>query len=135
MVSATTTDSSAPAHIQTYLAAVDDLFNMELRSEPAHVQQLVNRVARFRGKMLRPSLVLLAGLACQESPQPLGRAHVVLATVVEMSHVATLVHDDVLDNAQIRRRGATINHLHGNETAVLLGDLLISHAFYLCSSL
>ncbi len=135
MVSATTTDSSAPAHIQTYLAAVEDLFNMELRSEPAHVQQLVNRVARFRGKMLRPSLVLLAGLACQESPQPLGRAHVVLATVVEMSHVATLVHDDVLDNAQIRRRGATINHLHGNETAVLLGDLLISHAFYLCSSL
>src|SRR5690606_17219672 len=61
--------------------------------------------------------------------------HRILATVVEMVHMATLVHDDILDDAQMRRRGATINHLSGNEAAVMLGDYLISHAYHLCSSL
>ncbi|MBV8779951.1 MAG: polyprenyl synthetase family protein, partial [Phycisphaerae bacterium] len=60
---------------------------------------------------------------------------VVIATVVEMVHMATLVHDDVLDEAELRRKGATINHLRGNEAAVLLGDYLISHSYHLCSSL
>jgi octaprenyl-diphosphate synthase len=50
-------------------------------------------------------------------------------------HMATLVHDDVLDEAELRRKGATINHLKGNEAAVLLGDFLISHSYHLCSSL
>jgi len=49
--------------------------------------------------------------------------------------MATLVHDDILDGAEVRRKGATINHLHGNEAAVLLGDYLISHAYHLCSSI
>lgn len=49
--------------------------------------------------------------------------------------MATLVHDDILDEAELRRRGATINHLAGNEAAVMLGDYLISHAYHLCSSL
>jgi octaprenyl-diphosphate synthase len=55
--------------------------------------------------------------------------------VVEMVHMATLVHDDVLDDAELRRNGATLNHLRGNEAAVLLGDYLISHSYHLCSSL
>jgi octaprenyl-diphosphate synthase len=59
----------------------------------------------------------------------------VLAAVMEMIHMATLVHDDVLDEARVRRRGATINHLRGNEAAVMLGDYLISHAYHLCSGL
>ena len=45
--------------------------------------------------------------------------------------MATLVHDDVLDEAEIRRQGATLNHLRGNEAAVLLGDYLISHSYHL----
>ena len=61
--------------------------------------------------------------------------NITLATVVEMVHMATLVHDDVLDDAELRRKGATINHLRGNEAAVLLGDYLISHSYHLCSSL
>ncbi len=129
--------------LEPYLAAVEELFAGELASTLPHVQQLVGHVHRFRGKMLRPTLVLLCGLAVAPpdadssagSSMKLGHEHVVLATVVEMVHVATLVHDDVLDGAEIRRRGATINHLRGNEAAVLLGDLLISHAFHLCSSL
>ncbi|MEI8197292.1 MAG: polyprenyl synthetase family protein, partial [Phycisphaerae bacterium] len=71
-----------------------------------------------------------AGTERRLSPQ-----HITLATVVEMVHMATLVHDDILDGAEVRRRGATINHLHGNEAAVLLGDYLISHAYHLCASL
>jgi octaprenyl-diphosphate synthase len=49
--------------------------------------------------------------------------------------MATLVHDDVLDEAEIRRRGATVNHLWGNEAAVMLGDYLISNSFHLCSTI
>jgi octaprenyl-diphosphate synthase len=113
------------------LVAVGKLFDQELASDVPCVNTLVKHVSRFRGKMLRPLLVLLTGQACGK----ISEAHTVIATVVEMVHMATLVHDDVLDEAELRRKGATINHLRGNEAAVLLGDYLISHSFHLCSSL
>ena len=103
---------------------------------------LVHHVGRFRGKMLRPMLRVAIGpggagtrRAGASRVRAVSPPHVTLATVVEMVHMATLVHDDILDGAEVRRRGATINHLHGNEAAVLLGDFLISHAYHLCSSL
>jgi octaprenyl-diphosphate synthase len=117
--------------IAPQLAAVDRLFRQELTSDLPNVNALVKHVSRFRGKMLRPMLVLLSGRACGD----LTDAHVTIATVVEMVHMATLVHDDVLDEAELRRKGATINHLRGNEAAVLLGDYLISHSYHLCASL
>jgi octaprenyl-diphosphate synthase len=117
--------------IAPQLAAVERVFHDELKSDLPSVDALVKHVSRFRGKMLRPTLLLLAGKACGA----LTEAHVTLATVVEMVHMATLVHDDVLDEAELRRKGATINHLRGNEAAVLLGDYLISHSYHLCSSL
>src|SRR5687767_3674404 len=123
--------SSLTECIGPQLAGVDELFRRELVSELGCVNTLVKHVARFRGKMLRPILLLLSGKACGE----LTDAHVTIATVVEMVHMATLVHDDVLDEAELRRKGATINHLRGNEAAVLLGDYLISHSYHLCSSL
>ena len=113
------------------LAAVELNFSTELTSSLKSVSALVKHVSRFHGKMLRPCLVLLSGKVCGE----LNHAHITLATVVEMVHMATLVHDDVLDEAELRRKGATINHLRGNEAAVLLGDYLISHSYHLCSSL
>ncbi len=121
--------------IATELAAVSDRFSDELSSNLRCVNTLVKHVSRFRGKMLRPCLVLLSGKACAGGISPLGDAHITLATVVEMVHMATLVHDDVLDDAELRRKGATLNHLRGNEAAVLLGDYLISHSYHLCSSL
>jgi octaprenyl-diphosphate synthase len=121
--------------IAPQLAAVDRRFDEELSSDLACVNQLVKHVSRFHGKMLRPMLVLLSGKAVVGDGAELGDAHVTLATVVEMVHMATLVHDDVLDEAELRRKGATINHLRGNEAAVLLGDYLISHSYHLCSSL
>ena len=113
------------------LRAVDRVFAGELACDLPSVNVLVKHVSRFRGKMLRPLLLLLSGRACGR----LTDAHVTLAAVVEMVHMATLVHDDVLDEAELRRKGATINHLRGNEAAVMLGDYLISHSFHLCSSL
>jgi octaprenyl-diphosphate synthase len=120
--------------IAPQLRAVNQLFSGELKSELSCVNTLVRHVSRFRGKMLRPILVLLSGKAAAPTSEPTD-AHVVIATVVEMVHMATLVHDDVLDEAELRRKGATINHLRGNEAAVLLGDYLISHSYHLCSSL
>jgi octaprenyl-diphosphate synthase len=133
----TTTTTSALASltecIAPQLAAVDARFREELNSDIACVNALVKHVSRFRGKMLRPMLVLLSGRSVNSGE--LTDAHVTIATVVEMVHMATLVHDDVLDEAELRRKGATINHLRGNEAAVLLGDYLISHSYHLCSSL
>ena len=120
--------------IAAELEAVDQRFADELSSQIKCVNTLVRHVSRFRGKMLRPCLVLLSGKACAPE-NDLTDAHITLATVVEMVHMATLVHDDVLDDAELRRKGATINHLRGNEAAVLLGDYLISHSYHLCSSL
>jgi len=123
------------------LARVEALFARELTSDLPNVNELVTHVGKFRGKMLRPMLVLLSGLAAgvdesrPNGDEPLGVEHITAASVVEMVHMATLVHDDILDGADVRRKGATINHLHGNEAAVLLGDFLISHAYHLCSSL
>ena len=85
--------------IRPQLLAVEKLFHDELSSDLACVNTLVKHVSRFRGKMLRPCLVLLSGRACGE----LTEAHNVIATVVEMVHMATLVHDDVLDEAELRR--------------------------------
>ena len=113
------------------LEQVEVLFDRELTSGFDFVSGLCERVQRYRGKMLRPTLVLLTAKACGR----LLPEHTALATVVEMVHVATLVHDDVLDEAEIRRQQATINASNGNETAVLLGDYLMSHAFHLVAGL
>jgi len=113
------------------LAAAQRVFDRELASDLRFVNDLCERVRSYRGKMLRPALLMLTGKAVGE----LSPSHHTLAAVVEMVHMATLVHDDVLDSADERRRQPTICATEGNVGAVLLGDYLISHAFHLCSSL
>ena len=121
------------------LADVESRFAAELISDLTCVNDLVTHIERYRGKMLRPMLVLASGMAAggrgTSDDTALTDAHRVVATVVEMVHMATLVHDDILDDAQVRRKGWTVNTLSGNEAAVMLGDYLISHAYHLCSSL
>jgi len=116
------------------LREVEIRFEEQLRSELPPVQNLADQVARYRGKMLRPRLVLVCGMAA-DPDRSIGSDHVTLAAVCEMVHMATLVHDDVLDDAHVRRRGATINRLRGNEMAVMLGDYLIASSYHLCSQL
>src|SRR5437588_6766353 len=79
--------------VRPQLDAVDRLFHQELASDLPCVNTLVRHVSRFRGKMLRPLLVLLSGRACGE----LTDAHVTIATVVEMVQMAKHVHDNVVD--------------------------------------
>ena len=126
------------------LLRVEEVFDQQLASDLPPVASLVKHVENYRGKMLRPSLVIAVGLAThpQIAQTPVAdydklitRDHLVIGAVVEMVHMATLVHDDVLDDAETRRRGLTVNKLRGNEAAVILGDYLIASAYHLCSTL
>lgn len=119
------------APIADELAESERIFEAELGSRFPFVQQLVDHCADYRGKRLRPALVLLTARAAGT----INESHPVLAAVVEMIHTATLVHDDILDEAIVRRHAATINAEWGNEPAVLLGDYLFTHAFHLAASL
>lgn len=117
---------------------VELCFDHALRSDLPPVQRLISHLESYRGKMLRPALVVLSGMAARAAhpaDDAVTDAHVTIAAVCEMIHMATLVHDDVLDEAELRRKGATINRLRGNETAVILGDYLFSSAYRLCSTL
>jgi len=125
------------------LVRVERAFDAQLESDLPPVDELCEHVERYRGKMLRPTLVILCGAAVRDGlggmldgrafDQIATRAHACAGAVCEMVHMATLVHDDVLDEADIRRRGQTVNALRGNELAVILGDYLIASAYELCS--
>ena len=91
---------------------------------------LVDHLQHYRGKRLRPAILLLAAKACGGVTP----AHRTLAAAAEMIHTATLVHDDVLDDATIRRHVKTVNAGWGNRVAILLGDMLFSHAFHLTAT-
>ncbi|MFO0895148.1 MAG: polyprenyl synthetase family protein [Phycisphaerales bacterium] len=121
--------------VASALRDVEAIFERQLASDMPPVNVLCRHVERYRGKMLRPSLVLLSGMAAvgRDDAGAVTQRHLMVGAVVEMIHMATLVHDDVLDEAEVRRQGRTVNSLQGNETAVMLGDYLISNAFHLCS--
>ncbi|MEX0586468.1 MAG: polyprenyl synthetase family protein [Pirellulales bacterium] len=128
-------DSSAPlavlyAPIQAELAAVEAILRRELTSSDPFVDELARHGCRLGGKRLRPALLLLSAKAVSGVTPD----HLTLAAVVEMIHTATLVHDDVLDEATLRRHHATVNARWDNEASVLLGDYLFTHAFYLAST-
>ncbi|WP_197528456.1 polyprenyl synthetase family protein [Aeoliella mucimassa] len=119
------------AVVRDELSTVETRLQSELQSDHGRVDEVVRHGYRLGGKRLRPALLLLAGKAVG----PLNDAHETLAVVVEMIHTATLVHDDILDEADLRRHVDTINARWGNETSVLLGDFLFSHAFYLAATI
>lgn len=126
--------------LASYLGRVVDRFDDALQSDILAVQRLTQHVERYRGKMLRPALVALSAGAAHGDlaavlQGPKGAALEIIGAVCEMVHMATLVHDDVLDEADTRRRGRTVNAMSGNETAVILGDYLIAGAYHLCSTL
>jgi octaprenyl-diphosphate synthase len=117
--------------IGSWLVEAERVFDDELASRNPFVSDIINHTRRFRGKRLRPILLLLTAQASGE----IRPEHPVLAAVVEMIHTATLVHDDVLDAADVRRHVATVNVRWNNETSVLYGDYLFTHAFHLAASL
>lgn len=117
------------APVAKHMEQVEQRLRSEMRSRYDFVDELVRYGVLLGGKRLRPALVLLAAKACGGVREP----HVLLATVLEMIHTATLVHDDVLDRAEQRRHLATVNSRWDNEASILLGDFLFSHAFFLTS--
>lgn len=95
------------------------------------VGEYLSRLDVGGGKMLRPAMVLLAGQATGK----LRDTHIELAAIVEMIHLASLLHDDVIDKADQRRGRPSANALWGNTQAVLLGDFVLSKAFGMAAML
>lgn len=118
------------APIQADLELAEQIFVRTLAGYRSPVASLVEHLRHYRGKRLRPALVYLTARACG-SVSP---AHHTLAAAVEMIHTATLVHDDVLDESDLRRHVPTMNAEWGNKVSILFGDALFTHAFHLAST-
>jgi octaprenyl-diphosphate synthase len=113
------------------LARVNEILRAQLVEDSGAVRDMTDHVGRFQGKQLRAALVLLSGEATGNSTDE----HAAVAAIVEMIHLATLVHDDILDGAEVRRRVACVNQRWDNQVAVLLGDFLYARAFALSTDL
>ena len=119
------TFADAQALAASGMAAVDALIRARLASDVVLINQVAEHIIGGGGKRLRPMLVLLAAQAAGYR----GRHHVLLAAVVEFIHTATLLHDDVVDESDLRRGRKTANALWGNAASVLVGDFLYSRSF------
>ncbi|MDZ4771851.1 MAG: polyprenyl synthetase family protein [Planctomycetota bacterium] len=117
--------------VQDGLVRMREILLAQIVESSSAVSDMTGHAQRFRGKQLRGALVLLSGDATGNSTDE----HPSVAAIVEMIHLATLVHDDVLDGARTRRRVASVNVRWDNQIAVLLGDFLYSRAFSLSTDL
>jgi len=107
------------------MTVVDQLIQQRLASDVVLVNQLSHYIVNSGGKRLRPLLTLLAARAYGYSSDQ----HYNLAAIIEFIHTATLLHDDVVDESDMRRGRETANALFGNAASVLVGDFLYSRAF------
>ncbi|MGE3164457.1 MAG: polyprenyl synthetase family protein [Planctomycetota bacterium] len=113
------------APIREDMNALNEFLRAEFDSADPFLLELLGHVSQFRGKQIRPACLFLAARWLGD----VGPDHVRTAAAVELIHTATLVHDDLLDDARIRRRVETVNRRWGERTAVLLGDFLYSRGF------
>jgi octaprenyl-diphosphate synthase len=118
--------------IQAEIDRFEDLLRRELANDNPFVTALLEQSQRFQGKRVRPALLMHSAHILGGGVRDL---HLSLAAVVEMLHTATLVHDDVLDEAQLRRQVKTINAGWGNEASILFGDYLFAKAYTLAAKL
>lgn len=109
------------------LTAVEEQFRKDLASDVPLIRKVGEYVLSSGGKRIRPSMLLLSARLCNYT----GDQAVPLASVIEFIHTATLLHDDVVDSATLRRGQASANTLWGNEASVLIGDFLFSKSFSL----
>ena len=111
--------------IEDDMSAVDAMIQSRLQSDVVLINQLGHYIINSGGKRLRPALAILCARACGYE----GNQHHNLATIIEFIHTATLLHDDVVDNSELRRGRETANSLWGNEASVLVGDFLYTRSF------
>ena len=113
--------------ITSELEIFDDRFREAMRSKVAFVDLIARYIVRQKGKKIRPALVLLTAKACGEVNDSTYRG----ASLVEILHTATLIHDDVVDDADTRRGLASINAVWKNKIAVLMGDYMLAKGLLL----
>jgi len=111
--------------IDNDMQAVNSLILDRLSSDVVLINQIGHYIINSGGKRLRPMLVLLAARALNYQ----GRQHIDLAAIIEFIHTATLLHDDVVDESDMRRTNETANAVWGNAASVLTGDFLYSRSF------
>ena len=113
--------------VEDGLEMVERALDRIIAPPAGYVRDLCDHVRGFGGKRLRPALVILSGRAID--PSVVGETHARVGAVVELIHNATLVHDDILDGALLRRSRGTLHAIEGEEVAVLLGDFLLASAY------
>ena len=116
--------------INAPLYSVEERIRAQAREFDPAVEGYVAYACESSGKRLRPALALLAGGATGN----IGTPHLDLAVILELVHAATLVHDDIMDGAEIRRGQPTTNAKWGNAISVLLGDCMFAHALNLSTN-
>jgi octaprenyl-diphosphate synthase len=130
-------DPSAPqdfatvfARLKPQMACLDVFLHEQISAFEPEIRDMADYCIDTSGKRIRPALVFLSGW--NGSAQPAGEL-IRVAAVVELVHLATLVHDDIMDGADLRRSRRTAARQYGPEAAVLLGDALFAHALHLAS--
>ena len=111
--------------LQDDLNSVNKLILENLINSSPLISNLSNHILNSGGKRIRPLLTLAVAKLCGYS----GSRHIILASVIEYIHTATLLHDDVVDNSKKRRGKKTANFVWGNKSSILVGDFLLSKAF------
>lgn len=112
------------------LAATEEVFRLRLDSDVPFIHKAGAYLSEGGGKRVRPALLLLASRLLGHD----GEEEVTYAAVVEFIHTATLIHDDIIDHASLRRGRTTLNHLWGNNLTVLLGDWIYTTAMQMALS-
>lgn len=118
--------------VQTELDQTKQTIYDRLASQIPLAQEITQHIINSGGKRIRPLLVLLIAQALQYDHH---QHHIKLAAIIEMMHTATLLHDDVIDDSQLRRGRKTVNAEWGNEASVLVGDLLYARTFELLTEI
>jgi octaprenyl-diphosphate synthase len=124
-------DGQSGFHVPTeFLKSLNGFLEVQVESFEPEIRHLARYAVENSGRRLRPILVYFSGVGLDGT---FLEAQVRAAAVIELVHIATLVHDDILDGAEMRRRRPTVFHKHGPSIAVLLGDALFAHALRLAS--
>jgi octaprenyl-diphosphate synthase len=107
------------------LAQLEQSIGILLTTKVTFIKEVVQHIVKSGGKRIRPMLVILSAKLCGVQDD----RHLPFAAIIEFIHTATLLHDDVVDNAKIRRGRLTANTIWGNEPSVLVGDFLFTKSF------
>jgi octaprenyl-diphosphate synthase len=121
---------SARRSLRPHLAELDRFLRSEIAALEPEIREMAEYCLDAGGKRIRPALVFLSGWRETGQVQP---ELVRVAAVVELVHLATLVHDDIMDEAEVRRGRRTAARVYGSVAAVLLGDALFAHALHLAA--